>query len=161
MIRAAVASDAEQILAIYNYYIANTTTTFEEELVTADEIAKRISEISENYPFIVYEEDGKILGYAYGSQFRKRIAYRFTVETSVYVDHKCPGRGIGKALYQELLDMLSDAGFHRAMGVITLPNPTSVRFHEDFGFVEAGRFHEVGRKFDQWLDVGFYEKKLK
>jgi L-amino acid N-acyltransferase YncA len=161
MIRAATEADAQALVDIYNYYITDTVITFEDIPLNADEFAGRIHKVLEGgYPYLVAEEDGVIVGYAYSSQFRTRVAYRFSTETTVYLKHDLTGKGHGTALYTALLKELRARGFHLAIGGVTLPNPASQRLHEKMGFTKIGHFHEVGFKFDQWLDVGFWELKL-
>lgn len=162
MIRNANEADAEALVNIYNYYITDTVITFEELPVTAEAFAGRIRHIVEDgYPYLVAEEDGEILGYAYASQFRTRVAYRFTTETTVYLKHGVSGKGLGTALYTALLEELKKRKFHVALGGITVPNAASVALHEKLGFKKIAHFSECGFKFNQWLDVGFWELKLK
>lgn len=160
MIRFVELKDTEAICNIYNYYVENTIITFEEEQVAIQEMEKRIVDISSNYPYFVYEEDDEILGYAYASTWKARSAYRYSVELSVYLNKDKKGFGIGKKLYTHLLDELKTRGIHRAMGCITLPNEKSVDLHEKLGFKKVAEFHEVGYKFDQWIDVGYWEYEL-
>lgn len=157
MIRPATSADASAICSIYNHYIENTVITFEENPLTEDEMAERIRAYSEKYAYIVYEEDGEVIGYAYGSSWRTRRAYRFSTETTVYLKDGTAGKGIGSLLYSELIERLKGKGFHSLIGCITLPNEKSVRLHEKMGFKKVAHFHEAGWKFDQWLDVGFWE----
>ncbi|KAJ3237045.1 hypothetical protein HDU81_010048 [Chytriomyces hyalinus] len=158
------ATDAAAIAAIYAPFIADTIITFEEVPVSAVEMQKRIEAIVAsplNYPYIVYEnDDGKVIGYAYGSQFRVRNAYRFTVETSLYLDINEQGKGVGSLLYKELLKRLKDGGFHSALGVVSLPNEASQRLHEKFGFTKCCHLRESGFKFGKWIDVGMWELLL-
>lgn len=161
MIRPATEADADALAAIYNHYITDTVITFEETPVSVEEFAGRIRHVLEaGYPYLVDEEDGRVTGYAYASQFRTRVAYRYTVETTVYLDQTLTGRGAGTRLYTALIDELKQRGFHLALGGITLPNPASVALHEKLGFHKVAHFSEVGFKFDRWLDVGFWELKL-
>lgn len=161
MIRPATEADAQAIVNIYNPYITDTVITFEETPLSAEEFALRIRKTLEGgYPYLVDEEDGRVVGYAYASQFRTRIAYRFTAEATVYLDPQYAAKGIGTALYRALLDDLKKRGFHRVIGGITLPNPASVALHEKLRFSKVAHFSECGFKFDQWLDVGFWELKL-
>ncbi len=160
MIRAATPADAAAIAAIYNHYIATTTISFEEQAVTAAEMAQRIREVSATLPWLVHEEGGAIAGYAYATRWRVRSAYRFAAETSVYVAHGRGGQGIGSALYTALLAELRVRGMHMAIGGIAQPNPASVALHERLGFVKVAHFSEVGRKFGRWIDVGYWELKL-
>ncbi len=160
LIRRAVLNDAEQICGIYNYYVDNTVITFEEEDVTADEMKRRIADVTETLPWIVYESDGKILGYAYASKWKVRSAYRYSVESTVYVEHGSAGRGIGTALYTELIETLRHSDIHAVVACLALPNDESSRLHERFGFEKTGYFKEVGFKFDRWLDIGYYQLLL-
>ena len=160
MIRPVKTTDIEQLVEIYNHYIRETTITFEEAEVDVINFADRVQKISSKFPFLVYEDQRRILGYAYANTFRERIAYRFTTETSVYVRHNGSRAGVGSALYSRLIELLKEQGYHRAIGGITLPNDTSVSFHEKFGYKKVAHLTEVGKKFGQWLDVGFYELDL-
>jgi L-amino acid N-acyltransferase YncA len=162
MIRLATRSDAEEICEIYNYYVLNTHINFEEEAVTVKDMQDRIVTVAEKNPWLVYEENGKIIGYAYASEWKSRCAYRFSVETTVYLSHGLNRRGIGSMLYQELLTLLGeDKNIHAVIGGIALPNETSIRLHEKFGFEKVAHFKEVGFKFGKWIDVGYWEKILK
>lgn len=158
MIRAATENDAESIVRIYNHYVLNTTISFEEESVTSKEMASRITEITSNaLPWLVLEQDNEIVGYAYASKWKGRCAYRFSVETSVYLAPGLGGRGLGTKLYTALLAQLKENGIHAAIGGIALPNPESVALHEKFGMTKVAHFNEVGFKFGQWRDVGYWE----
>lgn len=157
MIRIATTNDAAAICNIYNYYIENTVITFEEELVTEDIMKDRIEHYLADYTYIVYEEAGEVIGYAYGSSWRTRRAYRFSTETTVYLKQGHQGKGIGKQLYLELIERLRSKGFHSLLGCITIPNDSSVALHEKLGFKKIAHFREAGWKFEQWLDVGFWE----
>ncbi|MFN8389947.1 MAG: arsinothricin resistance N-acetyltransferase ArsN1 family B [Bdellovibrionota bacterium] len=161
MIRSAAPTDAEKITGIYNHYIVNTPVTFEEELVLPEQIAQRMADIlAESLPWLVFERDGTILGYAYATKWRTRSAYRFSVETSVYLDHAAVGGGIGSKLYEALFAELSERKVHAVIGGITLPNEASIALHEKFGMKKVAHFNEVGFKFGRWLDVGYWERLL-
>ena len=160
-IREAVAQDAEDIAGIYNHYIAHTIITFEEEAVTAADMADRIREIqSFQLPWLVAEQDNRVVGYAYASKWKGRCAYRFSAEVTVYVSPDHFGKGIGSKLYGRLLPVLRSSGMHAAMGGIALPNEASIRLHEKMGFVKVAQFKEVGFKFDTWIDVGYWQAIL-
>lgn len=161
MIRDVKISDAEAICDIYNYYVKDTVITFEENMVKIDEMVERIKKITANYCYIVYELDGKVVGYAYASKWRARSAYRFCVESSVYLDYNYKGKGIGSQLYLELIKRLKELDFRIVMGVIALPNEESVKLHEKLGFYKAGYFKEVGLKFHKWIDVGYWQYNIK
>lgn len=162
MIRNVQLKDSSALTDLYNFYIRTSGATFEETEISEDEMSERITKIhfEKHFPYIVFEEDSKIIGYAYVTSFRDRISYRFTVESTVYVHPDHFGKGIGHILYKELLSLTKAKGFHSVIGVITLPNDSSVRLHEKFGFKKAGHFTEVGFKFKQWMDVGFWELQL-
>jgi len=157
MIRNATIADAEAIAAIYNYYIAETTATFEEEPVTIAEIETRIRETLGALPWVVAEIDGRVVAYAYASRWKSRCAYRFAVESTVYVDRAHPRKGLGTLLYRELIEQLRACGMHSVLAGITLPNNPSVALHEKMGFQKVGQFREVGWKFNRWIDVGYWE----
>lgn len=151
------AEDAGAISEIYNYYITDTVVTFENEPVDAKAMQKRIEEIAARFPYLVYEQGGKVLGYCYAATWRSRAAYDHTVETTIYLHKDWLNKGIGHQLYQELVGLLRNAEFHVAVASITLPNTQSVALHEKFGFRKVAHFTEVGNKFGKWLDVGFWE----
>ena len=159
MIRPAVLADAAAIAEIYNHYIRNTCVTFEEEPVTAAIIQERMEDVfAADLPYIVAQYEGDIIGYAYATKFHKRAAYRNTVETTIYLQHDFQGRGFGKLLYEVILRLLKEKGYHAAIGTLGLPNEKSVALHERLGFTKAGELKEVGFKFGQWRDVGYWHK---
>lgn len=158
-IRPVKPEDAAAIADIYNHYIQNTHQTFETEPLSAEEMADRIAEYAEQYPYFVAEgEDGEIVGYAYGARFKLRRAYDFSVEVSVYVRNEAKQKGIGSQLYEALFKALKETDTHAIMAGISLPNDPSVRFHEKFGFEKVAHFREVGYKLGRWVDVGFWQK---
>ena len=157
MIRAASVTDAEQVAAIYNFYVENTVVTFEEVPVTAAQMAERITRLTAEYPWLVYERGGIVAGYAYAGRWHERSAYRWSVETSVYLDRKQLRQGLGTRLYEALLGILRERQYHSACGGIALPNGASVALHEKFGFRKAAHYHSIGYKFDRWIDVGFWQ----
>lgn len=157
MIRNASSSDANKICAIYNYYIKNTVVTFEETEVDDYEMENRINEVQDNFFWIVYEENKEIKGYAYINSFRKRSAYDKTVECSIYVENGQSGKGIGSALFEELINKAKKMNFHVLTSCITLPNEKSEILHNKFAFKKVAHFKEVGHKFDKWLDVGYWQ----
>src|SRR5437763_1122362 len=157
MIRSVTRDDAVQICDIYNHYVLETAVTFEEEAVAADEMLRRIEEALPTLPWLVWEEDGRVLGYCYAKPWRPRSAYRFSVEATVYVRLDSAGRGIGSALYRELIAELRGRGLHAAVGGILVPNDASVALHEKLGFQKVAHFREVGCKFGQWRDVSYWE----
>ena len=161
MIRSATSADATAIAAIYNYYVLNTSVTFEEEAVSTEQMAERIGQVkADGLPWLVLEQNGEVLGYAYATKWRVRSAYRFSVESTVYVKEGVTAKGLGSQLYQQLLADLKALGLHLVIGGITLPNEQSVALHEKFGFEKCGHFQQVGFKFEQWRDVGYWQKLL-
>jgi phosphinothricin acetyltransferase len=160
MIRNAKIEDAAAIAEIYNYYIENTIVTFDEKLVSKMEMEHKILTVSAKYPFIVFEENDEILGYAYGGDWKPRTAYKYTVESSIYLNPKITHRGIGSLLYTELLKRLIEINIHVVIGGISLPNEASIALHEKFGFKKVAEFNEVGYKFDKWINVGYWELQL-
>jgi L-amino acid N-acyltransferase YncA len=157
MIRSCTAADAAAICEIYNPYVRDTVITFEETPVAAAEMAQRIGDVTARLPWLVAEEQGAIVGYAYATPWKTRSAYRFSVETTVYVAPGHMRRGLGADLYRELIVELRRLGVHCAVGGIALPNLASVALHEKLGFKKIGQFVEIGRKFDRWVDVGYWE----
>jgi phosphinothricin acetyltransferase len=158
IIRPAEARDAEAIARIYNHYVRSTTITFEEQEVTPKQMADRMADVrAAALPWLALVRDGAVAGYAYASPWRTRSAYRFTVETSVYVDHAQLGQNFGHALYEALLPLLRERGVHAVVACLGLPNPASVALHERCGFRHVGDFPEVGYKFGAWLDVGYWQ----
>lgn len=157
MIRPVRIEDAQQLVDIYNYYVLNTIVTFDDVPFTVTAFNEKIESIYKKFPFYVFEEDNKILGYAYASKWREKPAYKHTVESTVYLHHEALGKQIGSKLYTALLKELKTQNYHVIIGGLTLPNEVSVRLHEKFGFKQVAHFKEVGLKFDKWLDVGFWQ----
>ena len=162
MIREVTPGDCARIAEIYNYYITDTIVTFEETEIGAEEIANRINGTqAKGFPWIVFEDDGQVLGYAYATVWRQRASYRHCVEAAVYLDRQVTGRGIGRQLYQDLIGRLANMKtIHVVVGGIALPNEASVRLHESLGFENVGIHRQVGRKFGQWIDVQFLQLNL-
>jgi L-amino acid N-acyltransferase YncA len=158
MIRPAVMGDTEAIARIYNHYILNTIVTFEEQPVAAIEMAERIKAVElVSFPWLVLEQAGQVVGYAYASKWHGRSAYRYSAECTVYLDPVAIGKGLGTELYNALFTILRDMELHTVIGIIALPNETSVALHEKFGLVKVAHFKEVGFKFDRWIDVGYWQ----
>ena len=158
MIRDAEIEDAPLIASIYNYYIKNSIFTFDENPIPKSVIEEKIN--SSPYPFLIYEDENTILGYAYASLWKSRCAYKFSVEISIYLNPKSKGIGIGTKLYTNLIDFLKKEKIHSIIAGISLPNDASVKFHEKMGFEKVGQFKEVGFKFGKWIDVGYWERIL-
>jgi L-amino acid N-acyltransferase YncA len=161
MIRPANPDDAEDIARIYNYYILKTVITFEELVVTSQAMAKRIDEVyAATLPWMVAESSGRIVGYAYASRWKERSGYRYSVESTVYLDPAALGASFGSQLYESLLENLRQSKLHTVIGGIALPNEASIRLHEKCGFRKVAHFKEVGYKFGQWVDVGYWQLTL-
>jgi L-amino acid N-acyltransferase YncA len=160
MIRSVTESDASAICAIYNEYVLNTRISFEESPVSTDEMAERVRNVTQHYPWLVCEESGKVLGYIYASKWKERSAYRYSVELGIYIASGQVGKGIGTLLMTELLEDLKTRSIHSVISGIALPNPASVALCEKFGFSKVAHFKEVGFKQNSWVDVGYWELVL-
>jgi phosphinothricin acetyltransferase len=157
VIRPATARDAAAVAAVYAPYVLDSVASFEEVPPTSSEVAARLAN---GLPWLVAEEDGRVVGYAYAGPHHARAGYRWAVTVSVYLDAAHHGRGLGKALYGELLPLLASLGYVRAYGGITLPYVPSVRLHEAVGFTPVGVYRAVGFKHGEWHDVGWWERAL-
>ena len=157
MVREVKESDAEELCRIYNTYITGTTITFEETPLRSDEMVSRIKTITRNYPWLVYEENGTVIGYTYASKWKERSAYRYSVETGIYLDSRYVGKGIGTILKTELIKALKEKSIHSVVCGIALPNPASIALCEKFGFEKVAHLKEVGYKLGKWVDVGYWE----
>lgn len=158
VIRPVEPCDIERIAEIYNHYILHTVVTFEEEVVSGREMADRIQEVSSaSLPWLVAEDSNRVLGYAYAGKWKGRCAYRFSVESTVYLDPSAIGRGLGAALYDALFAALRRRSTHAIIGGIALPNTASVALHEKFGMQKVAHFKGVGFKFGRWIDVGYWQ----
>ena len=161
MIRDADENDARSICDIYNHYIENSPATFEVEKINVDQVRERMNRVQEQgYSWIVAEDQGEIVGYAYSSRWMSRAAYQNTVEVSVYISHQEDKRGWGTQLYNELFSRLKKSSVHTVIGIITLPNPASIALHEKFGMVQVAHLKQVGFKFGKWIDVGYWQVQL-
>ena len=160
-LRAVQAADAAALADIYNHFVHSTVITFEEAAVPAEVMRGRIEEVvSAGLPWVVLEAGGELLGYAYASKWKVRAAYRFAVETTIYLRAGAGGQGHGTSLYHELLRRLRMGQFHTAIGGIALPNEASVRLHQRLGFTPVAQFKEVGFKLGRWVDVGYWQLLL-
>ncbi len=159
-IRAAGADDAAAIAAIYAPYVGGTAASFETKAPDAAEMARRMAAGAGRYPWLVACDDEGVQGYAYACAFRERPAYRFSVETSVYVTEGSVRRGVGTSLYEALFPVLEAQGYTQAIAAITLPSPGSVWLHERFGFRQVGTYEEVGFKLGEWRSVGLWQRAL-
>lgn len=152
--------DIVRITEIYNWYILNTTVTFETEAISPAEMKKRVQEKVANHDWLVKELNQEIIGYAYYGPFRSRSAYNHTVELTVYLAQESIGKGFGKSLYGELIRSAEEHGFRELIGVIALPNQKSTMLHQKLGFEEIGVLKKVGYKFDEYIDVGIWQKSI-
>ena len=159
-IRMATVEDASAVLEIYTPYVQHSSISFEEESPSLQEMERRIADCLKHCPFLVCEMDGKTAGYAYASRYRTRSAYRYDVESSIYLAPEFQGRQIGSALYQALLELLRAQGFFTVYAAITVPNEQSVGFHHQFGFRTLGVHPASGYKQGAWRDVLWMEKTL-
>lgn len=161
-IRAATPDDAVRIAAIYEPYVVTSAVSFEDEAPSAATIAERMQLKDGLYPWLVAvsTDEGTVLGFSYASRFRERPAYRFAVETSVYVAGELQRNGVGRMLYEALVDTLETQGFTQALANIALPNDASIKLHEALGFFRAGIYREIGYKHGQWRDVGLWQREL-
>lgn len=161
-IRPYAPGDEAAIVDIYNHYILHTSVTFEEEALTPGAMRERIQGYTDQgLPWLVWQDDdGQVQGYAYAGPFHHRAAYRRTMELTVYLRHGQQGRGMGRALYAAVLDLLRQTDCHVALGIVALPNEGSEALHRALGFEQVAHLHEVGHKFGRWIDVGFFEKRL-
>ena len=161
MIRIAEERDIPAILEIYGPYVLNTTITFEYDVPTREEFTRRFRDITRQFPWLVYEEDGEILGYAYASAPYARAAYTWCAEPSVYLKPEARGRGSGRKLYAALEQILDCQGYQVLYALVTQENEASLRFHERCGYRVSVLFPNCGFKFGRWLGVIWMEKRLK
>ncbi len=160
-IRLARESDGEAVAAIYRPVVESSPTSFEIDPPGAEEMARRIRDTFPAYPWLVCEVGGRVAGYAYGMRHRARPAYRWSAEVSVYVGASHHRRGVGRALYLSLFEILAAQGYCTAFAGITLPNSGSVALHEAVGFEPIGVFRRIGHKFGAWHDVGWWQRPLR
>jgi L-amino acid N-acyltransferase YncA len=161
MIRDATPDDAAAIAALYNPYVRDTVITFEFDEVSCEDMGARIAKVlGLGLPWIVAEEAERLVGFAYAAPYRPRAAYLHSVESTIYLAQDAGGRGLGKALYGVLLERLKHSDAHSAISLIALPNEASMGLHKALGFREVGVLREVGRKFDQWIDVAYLQHDL-
>lgn len=159
-IRPATVADAKELLKIYAPYVIDTTITFEYVVPTEIEFASRIKSTLKKYPYLVAENDGKIVGYAYAHPYGERAAYAWTAEASIYVEQNTRGLGVGKALYHALEDELKRQNIVNVCVCITGKNSDSVAFHEKIGYRHIGTFEHFGYKFGQWYNVIWMQKEI-
>lgn len=160
-VRPADVADAAGIREVYAPLVEHTAVSFEATVPSVDEMAARMTAGPVRLPWLVaVEHAGEVVGYAYAARHRSRAAYRWSVETSVYVSEAARGRGAGRRLYHRLLTLLTDLGYVSAYAGVALPNPASVRLHESIGFERVGTFPRVGYKHGRWHDTGWWWRPL-
>ena len=159
--RIAGVDDAAAIADIYAPYVRDTIISFETEAPDAHEIVQRMARLGRNYPWLAASSGGRLVGYAYACENRSRLAYRWSVDAAIYLDAAAQGRGIGRALYQRMFDLLRAQGYVNAFAGISLPNSASVGLHEAMGFTLIGIHRQVGYKLGAWRDVGWWQLALR
>lgn len=158
MIRSAEPRDAEPLALLYNYYVKNTVTTFEAEPIDGAEMGHRVDEVQGlDLPWLVLEEEAGVIGYACAVRWKNRPAYQHSVESTIYLAQGLTGAGHGVALLSALMEQLRTLGVHCVLAGIAQPNEASVGLHEKLGFHKVAHLAEVGRKFDSWVDVGYWQ----
>lgn len=160
MIRDVLAKDVKEITDIYNYYIRNSVATLEEHEVDESFFENEILKVTKKFPWYVYEDNNKISGFAYASEWKGRSGYRNSVQLTVYLHPKIASKGIGTLFYKTLIEKLKTMQIHTIMGGISLPNEASVRLHEKFGFEKVAHYKEIGYKFNKWVDVAYWQLTL-
>jgi len=161
MNRQATLKDAARIAEIYNWYIENTVISFEQVAVSVQEMRERIGKASELHPWFVFEQQSVVCGFAFAADFKSRGAYCQTVETTIYLDKDELGQSIGKSLYLHLINQLQLTSAHVLVATIALPNAQSIALHEKLGYIKCGHLKEVGLKFENWVDVGYWQLIIK
>lgn len=159
-LRFASVDDAEELLAIYAPYVTDTVITYEYEVPSVSEFRERIASITKKFPYLVYEVNGQIVGYAYANTFRTRAAFQWDVETSIYLTEDAKHKGIAKKLYDVLLAMLRAQGYYRAYAYIDIPNEASTRFHKKLGFEEIAAYPSCAYKLGRWCTLSCMELVL-
>ena len=159
-IRPVQLSDAPAIQAIYRPYVEQTVITFEETVPSVAEFEQRIQKIKKDFPYLVAEQDGQLLGYAYAGKFNARASYRWTAEITIYLAKEAQGKGLGRQLYQQMEDLLKQQGIITLMALITSPGSGSIEFHQRLGYQPVGLYPKVAYKFNQWHDLAILQKQL-
>lgn len=161
MLRQASIEDVPQILQIYAPYILHTTFTFEYEVPTLEQFRRRFLDITRQFPWLVWEEDGQILGYAYADRAFSRAAYQWTADLSVYLRPEAKGKGIGRKLYEAAEDVLRRQGYFAVYGIVTDSNLDSCAFHRAMGYQEIAHLPRCGYKLNAWHGIYWFEKRLR
>ena len=159
-VRDATAADAEACAVVYAPYVTDTVVTFETEPPTAEQMAERIAAARRRHAWLVLEDDGAVVGYAYGGPYKERAAYRWSCEVSVYLERGRRRTGGGRALYEALFARLAERGFRTAVAGMTLPNPASEGLHRALGFEKVGVYRRIGWKHGAWHDVAWVQRTL-
>jgi len=159
-LRYATIEDNYDILMIYEYYVLNTAITFECNVPTIAEMNDRMKNIQKKYPFLVALVDNNIVGYTYASDFRYKEAYQWSAESTIYLNKDSTGKGIGKILYQKLIDILKIQGYYNLFGGIALPNDPSIELHLKLGFTKIGTYKNIGYKHGHWHSTQWYQLVL-
>lgn len=163
-IRRATLADAPACAEIYAHYVRTSNATFETEPPTVDEYAERMRVRLDSHDWLVAVDDSGdeevVVGFSYAGPFHQRVAYQWTIEPTIYLREGEGGRGVGTALYEELLNRMTARGFHSAISLVALPNPGSEALHTRFGFQKAGTMRRAGFKMGRWYDVAYYQKML-
>ena len=160
-VRRATIADAAACLAIYGPLVEATAISFEAAVPTVEEFAARAEKSLSAWTWLVAEKQGRCIGYAYGHAHRERAAYRWSVETTIYMDSSSQRQGIGRQLYGRLLTDLTSLGYCNAYAGVAQPNEASMALHRSVGFEYIGAFRSVGRKFDRWHDVAWFQRTLR
>jgi len=160
IIRPVATSDADFCLSLYSKYVVGSAVSFELEAPSLEEFSNRIDSISKRFPYLIAEENGSLLGYAYASAYRDRLAYQWNVEVSIYVEEDYKKSGVATRLYAELFSELKRIHICKAFAVIALPNEASVGFHHKMGFEKFATYENVGFKLNQWHNVLWMEKTI-
>lgn len=159
-LRRAELSDAAKLTEIYRPYVERSSFTLEYDVPSVPEFTGRIREFTADFPYLVCEVDGVIVGYAYAHRYKARFGYRYCAELSVYLDTAYRGNGLGRRLYGALIELLTAMGYKNLYGIVTDPNPASFALHAAMGFRETGREHHAGYKFGEWHDVVLFERMI-
>lgn len=159
-IRTAKVTDAQELVAIYRPYVQQNTTSFEYEVPSVAEFERRIKQTLIAYPYLVVEEDGRILGYAYAHPYGERAAYQWAAEVSVYVSQAAQKKGVGKALYLAIEELLKKQHVVTVTACVTGKNQNSIAFHQHMGYAIVADFQKIGFKDGQWLDTYWLQKRL-
>ncbi|GGE28643.1 GNAT family N-acetyltransferase [Streptococcus himalayensis] len=160
VIRTAQVTDAAAIRAIYEPYVLKTAITFDLEVPSKEDFRRKIEQINERFPFLLAEDNGQVMGYAYASTYYDKAAYDWTAELTIYLDEEKRGSGVGSALYDALENELTQRGFKNFVVCISLPNDASIAFHKKRGYEQVAHFKKVGYKFDKWHDIVWLQKSL-